>query len=1288
MLKQTLKAIWWKYDKEKEKQYNEAIIYLGGLDPENKSVMVEINNFTPFLYVELPRLRGGKIWTKNMCKQFISELYTIRKNNLRIVDKKNPHYPKAYNLQTRRMLRHNREVQCLMIAFKTTIGCRKFRYKMNGKIEVPGVQTFLPKSFKVHEYKIDPIILLASALNIDLAEWLEIEYNPEIQSPFSKCDIDITCEWGDISQATLPELKNVISKPKYISFDGEMYSSNHNSKIPNPKDRNNEIFHISNAVGRLNEDVRLSKYSLFTLFDPLEIKDMNLYGDVNSDNIKILRYESESALILGWCDYVSEENPDIFIGYNIMKFDWQYIVTRSSILGILNKVLKKLGRFLYKPAQVEKFKWKSSAYGTQEFECIDCHNVQVDVLIEVERNYKLATYSLNAVSEKFLKEKKEDVRPVELFMLYQIAKKYDYMIKNDSAEISLSSFKNEMDDILKKRKIHAMVKDYKDEVMACKKDDIIPLVRKALWITGVYAIKDVVLPVRLVNKLQLWVSMEAMSNCMKVPMSYLHTRGQGIRVLAQIYRETFNNNMIITNIEDEKETQNFQGATVITAIPGFHEFVATLDFASLYPSMMIAYNICYTTIVNDIIVDGTWGHDEKDWFIPDKKVKDEECHVFDYWDHKNCEHDPNGKKGKNDKVLCFHHRYRFKKMKVLADGTRVGEGLLPRLERSLLAERKSIKKEMAMLDAKLKMQRGLADNSELEMYKKYNYEIIEKGSMSQVQEEILAVAVSVLNARQLAVKVSCNSMYGALGAPDGDVPLIKAAASITAMGRFSLKKVVEYLGEHWVHAKVVYGDTDSVMVIFQGRNTSEAFRDAEKAGDDISAYLRCKLNEMDMHKKYNINGTYKKIWNIKESDLKYLDDQDRVEYYKYIYTPITLEFEHMYGKFFQLTKKRYLAEIINKKGEVVGMNKKGVVTVRRDNCSFLKKTYEALINIIMDKTKKYKDAMNFIYDRINELFTRQIPIKEFIIYMGISKIIEYAKHKKGANDTKIFLDEQNRIIEPNSPLDRRLVYPNLPQVILTLKMMRRGEDVPANTRLEYLFVDVPKAEHQGDKAEDYTYFRDNRIYENLKIDYFHYFEKQFIKPVSEAIAVRYPQEQIPFFTPEERFDLMYKKHVNKYTNFTPKKKINVVKQIITDRTGFNSELVDSALTYYSDVLISKMHRTRGIRRIHRHKPTGSVGTTKKETEVWHIPTQTIYKIKSSYTRDKTVFSVKKKENKETVYILVDDKENEIHTTKEDIALMYRRDSFSFEYMLKYRLAYKSVVSQLKEIFQTFIIKNH
>lgn len=50
--------------------------------------------------------------------------------------------------------------------------------------------------------------------------------------------------------------------------------------------------------------------------------------------------------------------------------------------------------------------------------------------------------------------------------------------------------------------------------------------------------------------------------------------------------------------------QAYEGATVIEPEKGFYNTpIATLDFASLYPSIMMAHNLCYTTLVKKGVIE-------------------------------------------------------------------------------------------------------------------------------------------------------------------------------------------------------------------------------------------------------------------------------------------------------------------------------------------------------------------------------------------------------------------------------------------------------------------------------------------------------------------------------------------------------------------------------------------------------------------------------------------------------------------------------------------------------------
>ena len=93
----------------------------------------------------------------------------------------------------------------------------------------------------------------------------------------------------------------------------------------------------------------------------------------------------------------------------------------------------------------------------------------------------------------------------------------------------------------------------------------------------------------------------------------LFTRGQQVRCLSQIYDLAAKHNYII----DARDSRGirFSGGFVFEPKPGLYENIICLDFASLYPSIMQAFNICHTTLVPPELMD---------------RVPDEDCYVFDF----------------------------------------------------------------------------------------------------------------------------------------------------------------------------------------------------------------------------------------------------------------------------------------------------------------------------------------------------------------------------------------------------------------------------------------------------------------------------------------------------------------------------------------------------------------------------------------------------------------------------------------------------------------------------------
>ena len=174
-------------------------------------------------------------------------------------------------------------------------------------------------------------------------------------------------------------------------------------------------------------------------------------------------------------------------------------------------------------------------------------------------------------------------------------------------------------------------------------------------------------------------------------------------------------------------------------IPGVYDKVVPFDFSSLYPTTIIANNIDYSTLVRD----------ER---IPDEIV------MLLNGNHIGCEHDTTSRTTKVTSVSCAHRKYRFLSY---GKGREHLMGVIPTLLKNLLDARKVTKGKMKELKKKIKTLDPIADDKEIDRLQRF--------------------VVVLDKRRQLAFKVSANSMYGAMGVKKGYLPFIAGAMSTTAI---------------------------------------------------------------------------------------------------------------------------------------------------------------------------------------------------------------------------------------------------------------------------------------------------------------------------------------------------------------------------------------------------------------------------------------------------------------------------------------------------------------------------
>ncbi|KAL4590455.1 hypothetical protein LXL04_003385 [Taraxacum kok-saghyz] len=577
--------------------------------------------------------------------------------------------------------------------------------------------------------------------------------------------------------------------------------------------------------------------------------------------VDVMSFDTEREVLLAWRDFVREIDPDIIIGYNICKFDLPYLIQRAETLKITEFPL--LGRIRNSRVRVKDTTFSSRQYGTRESKEVTLEGrVQFDLLQAMQRDYKLSSYSLNSVSAHFLNEQKEDVH-------------------------------------------HSIISDLQNGN---------PETRRRL---AVYCLKDAYLPQRLLDKLMYIYNYVEMARVTGVPISFLLSRGQSIKVLSQLLRKAKQKSLVLPNVKQAGSEQGtYEGATVLEARAGFYEKpIATLDFASLYPSIMMAYNLCYCTLVTS--------EDVRKLNLPPESVnKTPSGEIF-----------------------------------VKSD---LQKGILPEILEELLAARRRA-----------------------------------KADLKEAKDPLVK---AVLDGRQLALKISANSVYGFTGATIGQLPCLEISSSVTSYGRQMIehtKRLVEdkftTLGGYEHNAEVIYGDTDSVMVQFGVPTVDEAMNLGREAADYISATF------------------------IK---------------------PIKLEFEKVYFPYLLISKKRYAGLYWTNPDKFDKMDTKGIETVRRDNCLLVKNLVtECLHKILIDRD--IPGAVQFVKDTISDLLMNRMDLSLLVITKGLTKTGENYEVKAAHVELAERMRKRDAATAPN-------VGDRVPYVIIkgakSAKAWERSED--------------------------------------------------------------------------------------------------------------------------------------------------------------------------------------------------------------------------------------------------------
>lgn len=774
-------------DSDDESETLQYEIYISGVNKLGQSVSVRVLGFTPYFYVLVP-----DSWTKTNAELFYKHIKRkLWSDSYGLVGfdfvKRKKIYPYLAG----------RQFKFVRLIFSTDKAFNKCKWMFTKKnqqekpIKVPGVDNV--SYYEAFETNIKHLNRFCHIRGIETTGWLRVsKFQEDLEN--SSAQINVVANWKDIHHD--PETKSIAPLTVY-SWDIECRPEN-TEEFPNPELPGDIIKQISVVLVKYGTSIK-QKF-IFTSSPCSGIKyckqcDKNASNYSQESCINMVRKcgkgcdkkcekpecmqvcectewvdavvvesDGEIKLLEKFCEFIgSVVDPDILIGFNTWGFDDIYFWKRTLMHGIDISKLSRINRI--EPKLVKK-ELSSSAYGNNEFNYLFCPGRETfDMLVAIRREHKLESFGLNFVSKNFLKKAKVDLP-------YRI--------------------------------LFEKLNGGPDDIAEC----------------AVYCIGDSDLTVQLFLKLNMLPNYVEMAKATYVPMEWLLFRGQQCKVFSLIAKDAREAHYVIPVYEKSDKSQKFQGATVINPMIGmYYDPIAGLDFASLYPSIMMAYNMCYSTIIAtkemmDYVIQNNIPYKTVEWeSCPEKDCKNPDCHH------------------ERQKNSFSFVQIEDEKGQEISNGVR---GLLGTILKRLMMGRKATKKLM---------------NAEQDPFMK-----------------------AVYNGKQLAQKVTMNSIYGFTGAENGILPLKPIASSVTATGRKMIDKTSKMAGEKF-GAICVYGDSipgyEKITVIKQEPNRSNLYYTLNSEDVEISKFAESVQEEWQEYRGFKVGDV-----TIKNKECKELRDSN------------------------------------------------------------------------------------------------------------------------------------------------------------------------------------------------------------------------------------------------------------------------------------------------------------------------------------------------------------------------------------------------------------------------------
>lgn len=394
------------YGEDVEEQQNDRFqmkkyrINLFGITKEGHSIYCEVNNFTPYFFVQCP----VPDWGEYDCHQF----KTYLQKNMGM-DEEWTYNIKDVKLVKAKIFRGftaNKQFPFMKISFKSYVcmkECKKLlyrRYSHNGKL------------YKLRQFEsnIDPLLRFFHRRQIKPCSWMKIDKDNWKLSKKgkSRCQFELKTNWMYCDAIDKEQIAPIV----IASFDIECTSED--GSFPQFNRMNDPVIQIGTSIDVLGRpDLSFNHIITLKSCDPI-------------DDAIVEHYETEREVLLAWTRFIQQIDPDIITGYNIHGFDYEYMCERAKLLKCDYK-FGLLGRLNKVSSRIQMKELSSAALGKNFLKLLPMiGRVSIDLMRYAMGNFKLNSYKLDSVSQHFLgkEHKKNPITPRMIFDYQKIDSKH------------------------------------------------------------------------------------------------------------------------------------------------------------------------------------------------------------------------------------------------------------------------------------------------------------------------------------------------------------------------------------------------------------------------------------------------------------------------------------------------------------------------------------------------------------------------------------------------------------------------------------------------------------------------------------------------------------------------------------------------------------------------------------------------------------------------------------------------------------------------------------------------